>query len=135
MPPRKTPAKRSKSPKTTDKTSVGQLVPQPHGGALRNGGTNKGGPGRPASEVIARALGSFDERIPVLEEIADNAAAADADRIRAVDKLAKYGLVDGISRADVRAALSDTVDAIRRVMGPDGVDELLAEIRGFWTKL
>lgn len=26
---------------------VGALVPQPHGGALRNGGTNRGGSGRP----------------------------------------------------------------------------------------
>jgi hypothetical protein len=35
--------------KTTAKTTVatGALVPQPHGGAIRHGGKNKGGPGRP----------------------------------------------------------------------------------------
>jgi len=85
--------------------------------------------------VIARALGSFDQRIPVLEEIADNTQAADADRIRAVDKLGKYGLADGISRADVRAALSDTVDAIRQAVDPAVADDLLATIKAFWKKL
>jgi hypothetical protein len=80
-------------------------------------------------------LGSFDERIPVLEEIADNAAAADADRIRAVDKLAKYGLVDGISRADVRKALAATVEDIKRLVEPSVADGLLASIRLHWTAL
>jgi hypothetical protein len=32
--------------KTTGKTT-GELIRQPHGGALRNGGTNRGGTGRP----------------------------------------------------------------------------------------
>ena len=37
--------------KTTAKSTVevGTLVPQAHGGALRHGGTNKGGPGRPSN--------------------------------------------------------------------------------------
>ena len=131
--PRKPAPKRSKSPKTPQKTP---LTRQVNGGLLRIGNPgNAGGPGRPASEVIARALGSFDERIPILEEIADNADAADADRIRAVDKLAKYGLVDGISRADVRKALAATVDEIRRMVEPSVADGLLAAIRLHWTAL
>lgn len=113
------------------------LVPARNGGMIRRGSLpgNTPGPGRPASEVIARALGSFDQRIPVLEGIADNEKAADADRIRAVDKLAKYGLVDGISRVDVRNALANTIDAIRHAVPPETADALLATIRGFWTKL
>lgn len=35
-----------------DGTPVGAIVPQVHGGALRNGGTNKGGPGAPSSQVL-----------------------------------------------------------------------------------
>lgn len=32
---------------------LGELVPMPHGGALRAGGTNRGGPGRPSAELRA----------------------------------------------------------------------------------
>lgn len=56
--PRKPPVK-SSAPQSTAKTlAVGELRPQPHGGALRNGGTNKGGTGRPpdAFKAMCRAL-------------------------------------------------------------------------------
>lgn len=131
------PAKKKKQAKKSGEKSGVALVPQPHGGAIRRGSQagNTPGTGRPPSEVSARALGSFDQRIPVLEGIADNPEAADADRIKAVDKLGKYGFGEGISRADVRAALSDTVDAIRRAVDPDTADELLTTIKAFWKKL
>ena len=45
------------------------LIPQPHGGALRNGGTNKGGTGRPKNEIRDTARRNFDEAMPLLEEI------------------------------------------------------------------
>ena len=80
--PAKTPAKRGK----------GELVPQPHGGAIRRGGTNRGGTGRPASEIRARMRGSLDERIAIAEQIADNPQSSDSDRLKALDFLAKYGI-------------------------------------------
>ena len=39
---------------------VGALVPMPHGGALRNGGTNRGGSGRPPNVIRARSRAMFD---------------------------------------------------------------------------
>ena len=46
-------------------------VPQPHGGALNAGGTpgNRGGVGRPPSEVRRMAREMFEARLPVLEQI------------------------------------------------------------------
>ena len=67
-------------------------MPQPHGGALRNGGTNRGGPGRVPSVVRERCRGSFAKRVTVLEEIADDKEATAADRIRVIDLLDRYGL-------------------------------------------
>lgn len=70
-------------------------IPQPHGGALNAGGTpgNSGGKpgrsGRPRSALRERAFGSFEERLAVLEKIADNDDAQDSDRIRAVDTIGK----------------------------------------------
>lgn len=64
---------RSKSTEKSTETEVpvGALITQPHGGAIRNGGTNKGGPGRPPSALRERLTGSFEQRVPILEEIAD----------------------------------------------------------------
>lgn len=88
---------------------VGELVPQPHGGALRHGGTNAGGPGRPsdlfrercrASLERAKALEVAESIISgdILEEIGkDDAgkpiygATKNGDRIKAMEFLAKNG--------------------------------------------
>jgi hypothetical protein len=86
---------RAASPRETPKTATEtpSLIVPTHGhGALLSGGMpgNKGGTGRPASEVRARCMGSFAERIKVLEEIADNPASSPSDRRAAVDTLGKY---------------------------------------------
>src|SRR5438445_158952 len=63
------------------------LIPQAHGGALYAGGVagHVGGSGRPSSALRERLRGSFQERVKVLEEIADDAQADPQDRIRALD--------------------------------------------------
>lgn len=64
------------------------LIPQPHGGALRNGGTNKGGTGRPPSEVRIKAaqLGYrvIEEGLGILD---------DPERLKELSKadLARFG--------------------------------------------
>ena len=61
-------------PKTTDKSTVGKLIPQPHGGALRNGGTNKGGTGRPRDEWKAElaAIASDDAVVQMIRAVAND---------------------------------------------------------------
>lgn len=76
---------------TARKPRVGELIPQGHGGALRNGGTNRGGPGRPRSAIRDACARSFDERIAVAEKIADSRKATRLDKLRALDLLGKYG--------------------------------------------
>jgi hypothetical protein len=61
--------RKKRSHKTPAKTT--ELIPQAHGGALRRGGTNAGGPGRPPSAIREKLRVSFDERVPILEKIAD----------------------------------------------------------------
>ncbi len=86
--------RRKTSAKTPATKPKPELLPQPHGGALRGGGKpgNRGGTGRPPSVIRERCRGSFEDRIVVLEEIADNPKASASDRIRALDLLGKYGL-------------------------------------------
>lgn len=79
----KKPAKKvaTKRPNTTAKSTAVAKVPQAHGGALNAGGTpgNKGGPGRPPDAIRERLRGSFDERVGVIEDIADGTPVTNAD--------------------------------------------------------
>ncbi len=112
------------------------LVPQPHGGALYRGGVpgNRGG-WKPPSALRARLRGSLDERVSVLEEIADDTTAAPGDRIRAVDVLAKYGLgaATELTVDQVRERLARTVALVRETLPPEQADPLLHRMQEVWT--
>lgn len=114
------------------------LVPQRHGGALLDRGLpgHAGGGGRPSSALRERLRGSFQERVKVLEEIADDPKADPQDRIRAIDVLAKYGL--GVTREltvdEVRDRLRETVALIRRVLPPEQATAILTLLREVWTQ-
>ena len=64
----------------------------PLGAHPRNTGGKKGRSGRPPSAIRERCVGSFEERVSILEEIIDDPKSRAADRIRAMDLLGKYGL-------------------------------------------
>ena len=117
--------------------SGGQRIRQPHGGALLAGGQpgNRGGPGRVPSVLRERLRGSLDERVVVLEQIADDESAQHRDRIRAVDTLAKYGLgqIREVSVDDVRGKLGATIELLRQELDPDEADHLITRLRGIWS--
>jgi hypothetical protein len=77
-----------------DDSGAGLLVRQPHGGAIKQGGNvgNRGGMGAVPSAIRERLRGSFAQRITVLEAIADDPDLSPADRIRALDLMARYGI-------------------------------------------
>jgi len=82
--------RRAKSQSTA--ISTGTLVPQPHGGALRHGGTNAGGSGRPPALIRAALRESFFNRIHIAESIADDPEAPPRDRLQALMLMATFGL-------------------------------------------
>lgn len=51
----------------------------------------KPGPGRPPSAIREQCRGSFADRIRVAEQIIDSPHASDADKLRGLDLLARYG--------------------------------------------
>ena len=113
-----------------------ELVQQQHGGALRVGNPgNRGGPGRPPSALRERLRGSLDERVAILEQIADNPDASDRDRIKAVDVMARYGLgtLRELSVEDVRERLRATLELLKQELHEDDADRLIARLRGIWT--
>jgi hypothetical protein len=113
------------------------LSSQPHGGALYSGGVpgHPGAGGRPPSVLRQRLRGSFEERIPVLEEIADDSDADPQDRIRALDILGKYGIgtVREVTADEVRERLRTTVGIIREALAPAVADALLSRLKEVWT--
>ncbi len=113
-----------------------ELVQQQHGGALKVGNPgNRGGPGRLPSALRERLRGSLDERVVVLEQIADDESASHRDRIRAIDTLAKYGLgqIREVSVDDVRGKLGATIELLRQDLDPDEADHLITRLRGIWS--
>jgi len=126
-------ARRDKSAVETTEVPVGALIPQPHGGALRYGGTNRGGTGRPPSEIRQRLRGSFADRIKILEEIADK-AEANQDRIRALDILAKYGLgtTKELTVEHVQDKLKATLAVISDSLPPDQAESIISKLEAVW---
>ncbi len=122
--------------KTTipDKLPTGALTPQPQGGALRNGGSNSGGPGAPPSVVRERSRSSFYKLIPRLEKIAGSEDAENRDVIRAIDTLGRYGLMTGrLDLEEVRARLHRTIAKIEELCDPDTASRVLSAIDPIWN--
>jgi hypothetical protein len=77
--------------------------------------------------------GSLEARVGILEEIADN-GAKDADRVRAVDTLAKYGLgaANDLGVDQVRERLARTIAVIRNRLPAEAAKAILTEMREIW---
>ena len=65
---------------------------QPHGGALRRGGTNRGGPGRPRNAVRQLALRGAAEAVPRLISISTDPSSDPKDVVAAARVLLEFGL-------------------------------------------
>lgn len=127
---------RGKSGRTTRRAPI----PQPHGGALVPGagcGPAPGAPnaGRPPSAVRSLLRESFAARIPLAEAIADDAGQSAADRLRALDLLARYGVgaARDITVEEVRDRLARTIATVRAAVPPELADPLLTRLREIWT--
>ena len=100
--------------KIEPKTSlpIGTLVPQPNGGALRNGNPgNKGGLGVIPKVARQRALESWYQRIPLAEQIADDPEEKSDTRLAAWDKLGKFGF--GSEGSTIAAAQVETPEGYK----------------------
>lgn len=141
------------------KPANGELVAQPHGGALRRGstpGTNGGGPGRPSSEIKRIMRGALADRIPLVLEIVDAKVPVREqcpacghepeptelaekqpsydDRLRGFEFLAKHGLENenGIPSAEVRRRLTRTIEVIQETLSAKDAHLLIAALRPVW---
>lgn len=117
---------------TTAKTTGVAKVPQPQGGALNAGGTPGNNGGRPPSEIRRIARLAFEERLPLLSEIADT-GKRDGDRIKAIEVLANIGFGKDLSREVVYEKVAKTLEAIRNALPEEQAEALVAELRSIWT--
>lgn len=129
-----------KSPRKSRDKSRRAPVPQPHGGALVPGagrGPAAGAPnaGRPPSAVRALLRESFAVRVPLAEALADDPTLSAADRLRALDLLARYGLgtTRELSVEDVKERLAATIAAVRALVPASHAESLLIKLREVWT--
>ncbi len=82
-----------------------------------------------------RLRGSFEDRVTVLEQIADDEAADPQDRIRAVDTLAKYGIgtLREVSVERVRDRLRDTLQVLREELPSEQAAHIINRLREVWS--
>ncbi|MDA1104650.1 MAG: hypothetical protein O2956_13760 [Gemmatimonadetes bacterium] len=118
-------------------SGVVPLVPQAHGGALKAGGTpgnrgNVNSPGRPRTRIRTASALAYEERIPVLTDIADDKNEKAGDRIRALDVLGRIGLSDDGDKVN-EDLVREMAGVVRGVLqsAPDG-DKLLEAIYEGW---
>ncbi len=94
---------------------VGALIRQRHGGALRNGGTNRGGSGRPPEWIRARSRAMYET---VLDEFeARDLSLATLGELALIgNTAARYG---GLAAPpDDAAAGPITITVVRRPVSP-----------------
>ena len=110
-------------------------VRQAHGGALNAGGTPGNQGGRPSSALRAVLRRSFHERIPILEEIADNPDSHPIDRIRAIETLGKFGLgqLRELSVETVREKVQRTLEVISESMPAEDAARIILRLRSVWV--
>lgn len=151
-------AAKKKGRKAAAKSAAPRKVPQPHGGALLSGGMpgNRGGTGRPPSELRARLRGSFEDRIKTLEAFADGAMplrekcekcghepiptlaampVESSDRLRAIDMMAKYGLgtLKEVSVENVRERVKATLSVIQSHTAPEQYATIVQALKPVWA--
>lgn len=130
---------------TARETATGESPPGPvkrvpaHGrGRLLTGGVpgNAGGTGAPPSEIRARLRGAFAERVGVVESMVDNQALRPADRLRAIDLLARYGLGEqsGVDVEVVRAKLRETVRVLEECLPSEHRSQVLLRLKRLWNE-
>ena len=84
-------------PRDLQKTPANSPAPvrmerQRHGGELRRGGTNRGGPGRPRDAVRQMALRGAAQAVPRLITIATDLSSDPKDVVAAAKVLLEFGL-------------------------------------------
>lgn len=147
-------ATRKKIPDEIPERPAGTAMrPQPHGGALKTGGPNRGA-GRPPSvlremarEITAEALPqirlvALGERITVTRKVKDDDEGdvyADfdvrpeiRDRMEAFDRLASLGLGEEIRAEDIGKRLEMQAAVICQTLGAEDAERVLAAIDAVW---
>lgn len=96
---------------TSGKRSV-RLRKQKHGGALQVGNPgNKGGTGRPPSQIRSTARDNFDTLLPRIMKIAEAGDTRAQDVIKAAELMGKYGLGSAGKQMDLEL-VSDIAQAV-----------------------
>ena len=127
--------KTQKGTKSPTETPSKLVVPSHGNGRIWQGPAANpvAGPGRPPDRIRERLRGSFEDRIALLEQIADGLLKDEKvtvqDRTRALDMLAKYGLgtkdeIDVRTHPAVQAFLAAVYDEAVESFG-------LEQARGF----
>ncbi len=118
---------------SADNSAVKMVIPKHGNGQLLPGGQpgNRGGYGRPRSEIRKAAALAFDRRIPVLEAIADSTDGKDVDRTGAIRLMMQAGGI-GTEPAIDRELIKELAEGLEAEL-PDDMDAVKQRIYERWA--
>jgi hypothetical protein len=127
-------AKTTAKPRRASGTPTGALIPQPHGGAIRNGGTNRGGPGRTPEVLRMKSRELYERWIAWAAKKMKAQNAADDLMMQIGNTSGKYGFApsDMVSRQDVRERLQKQIDIIISTLSSADAERLIAALHPVW---
>lgn len=121
--------------KTGVKTVVSPLngARLPVGAHPGNTGGKPGRSGRPPSAIRKALRESFDNRVHLLEEIADD--GSNKDKLQALELMGRYGLgpLASVNADDIRDKVIATLDVIRQLCPPDLAARVVNALRPIWA--
>ena len=123
---------------------------QPHGGALRNGGTNRGGPGRMPEVLRIRSRATYEQWLDWADIVVAGKLAAinapttakpkstvidDETMLQIGKTVARYSFPpnDSISLDEIRERLARQLEAIGATLPPNEAEKVIAAIRPVWA--
>lgn len=128
---------------------VGAMIPQPHGGRLRNGGTNRGGSGRRPDRIKKLAGKLLEPRMALLAHFADGVAVQQTEdatgakkfelisptpkeRIAALALLQKIHDGEKVAVSDVKHRLREQFRVLRDILPPEYAETACKALIGVW---
>jgi hypothetical protein len=117
------------------------MRPQPHGGALRNGGTNKGGPGRMPEVLRMRSRAVYEKWLDWADKVVTSKldekpnAISDETMMQIGNTVGRYGFPpsDSVSLDEIRERLARQLEAIGATLPASDAEKVIAAIRPVWA--
>lgn len=117
---------------SAESSGATELVPQPHGGAIKAGNPGNKGGGRTPGALRKLALRKGPKMLKVLEGIALSENAKDADKVAAAKEHLRIGMTQSIPVHEVRTKMDACFALLEERLAPAVAADMILEMKRIW---